>query len=270
MPPWSFRRGYYTPLPPEEGEQNRRRHSRIGRLLGIGRDAHNNASERPVPQNQTVNEIERQQWVILFEEDQRMIEDEHCVTPFSQSRFVRVNFREVLESDPMRKDWESNFRALDQELRHLEIERLDDERGILPTRQDLERRQRLYREVLELLNALSIYNEEGYPSSLLQAFREQLPRNIGESTRETVAQMPHKMFEELDAQQRDSDCPICWEPHQGDEVLAQLPCGHAYHDQCIISWLQEQSYCPKCRAFVKRTYGPWLWKPEEEEVGGNP
>ena len=32
-----------------------------------------------------------------------------------------------------------------------------------------------------------------------------------------------------------------------------LPCGHLYHEDCVLEWLREQSHCPSCRQAVSPT-----------------
>ena len=44
------------------------------------------------------------------------------------------------------------------------------------------------------------------------------------------------------------DCPVCMQDASSDTIA--LPCGHAFHRRCIVSWLQLNSSCPCCRAPV--------------------
>ena len=44
------------------------------------------------------------------------------------------------------------------------------------------------------------------------------------------------------------DCPVCMQDASSDTIA--LPCGHAFHKRCIVSWLQVNSSCPCCRAPV--------------------
>jgi E3 ubiquitin-protein ligase RNF103 len=47
---------------------------------------------------------------------------------------------------------------------------------------------------------------------------------------------------------RSTICPICLEAYRQNQVLCTLPCGHAYHDSCIFSWLLRDNHmCPTCR-----------------------
>lgn len=42
-------------------------------------------------------------------------------------------------------------------------------------------------------------------------------------------------------------CTICLDEFlRGDEV-ASMPCGHVYHDTCLVKWLKTSHFCPLCR-----------------------
>ena len=48
-----------------------------------------------------------------------------------------------------------------------------------------------------------------------------------------------------------TDCSVCLSEFQEDESVRLLPkCGHAFHIQCIDTWLRSHSNCPLCRANV--------------------
>lgn len=45
-----------------------------------------------------------------------------------------------------------------------------------------------------------------------------------------------------------SECVVCLETFVSEEVLMGLPCGHAFHQQCIVVWLAAGRHCcPVCR-----------------------
>lgn len=47
---------------------------------------------------------------------------------------------------------------------------------------------------------------------------------------------------------RCSECVVCLENFVSDELLMALPCGHAFHQQCIVVWLAGGRHCcPVCR-----------------------
>ncbi|XP_026185956.1 E3 ubiquitin-protein ligase RNF103 [Mastacembelus armatus] len=45
-----------------------------------------------------------------------------------------------------------------------------------------------------------------------------------------------------------SECVVCLENFVSEELLMGLPCGHAFHQQCIVMWLAAGRHCcPVCR-----------------------
>ncbi|KAM4628617.1 E3 ubiquitin-protein ligase RNF103 [Polymixia lowei] len=45
-----------------------------------------------------------------------------------------------------------------------------------------------------------------------------------------------------------SECVVCLENFVSEELLMGLPCGHAFHQQCIVVWLEGGRHCcPVCR-----------------------
>ncbi|XP_034399382.1 E3 ubiquitin-protein ligase RNF103 [Cyclopterus lumpus] len=45
-----------------------------------------------------------------------------------------------------------------------------------------------------------------------------------------------------------SECVVCLENFVGEELLMGLPCGHAFHQHCIVVWLAAGRHCcPVCR-----------------------
>lgn len=54
-----------------------------------------------------------------------------------------------------------------------------------------------------------------------------------------------------------TECSVCLGEFQEDESLRLLPkCSHAFHVQCIDTWLRSRTNCPLCRApIVRETSG---------------
>ncbi|GAB6026317.1 hypothetical protein CHUAL_012523 [Chamberlinius hualienensis] len=45
-----------------------------------------------------------------------------------------------------------------------------------------------------------------------------------------------------------SECAICLESYRNNELICGLPCGHNYHQKCIINWIvRDHHQCPSCR-----------------------
>lgn len=49
----------------------------------------------------------------------------------------------------------------------------------------------------------------------------------------------------------DSYCSICQDDYESSEELRELPCGHAFGNECISDWFKTGSNtCPYCRSEV--------------------
>ncbi|XP_072962885.1 E3 ubiquitin-protein ligase ATL4-like [Typha angustifolia] len=58
------------------------------------------------------------------------------------------------------------------------------------------------------------------------------------------------------------DCAVCLSPFQPDAELRLLPaCRHAFHAQCIDTWLRSTPSCPLCRASIALPHPPILETP---------
>lgn len=54
----------------------------------------------------------------------------------------------------------------------------------------------------------------------------------------------------------DCQCVICMSelaPREDSEAV-RLPCGHAFHQPCIRSWLERRSTCPSCRFQFRKAF----------------
>ena len=51
-----------------------------------------------------------------------------------------------------------------------------------------------------------------------------------------------------------TSCSICIEDYEPGELIRVLPCGHAFHSECILPWLADSSpTCPLCKALFEVT-----------------
>jgi hypothetical protein len=51
------------------------------------------------------------------------------------------------------------------------------------------------------------------------------------------------------ATSKDDTCPICL---NDIKIGLSTPCGHHFHDKCIVEWLQYKKNCPLCRTKIIR------------------
>ncbi|KAK8951228.1 RING-H2 finger protein ATL16 [Platanthera zijinensis] len=62
------------------------------------------------------------------------------------------------------------------------------------------------------------------------------------------------------------DCAVCLSDFRGGEPLRLLPgCGHAFHIDCIDTWLQSNASCPLCRTHITDSFPP---PPDRRRVPG--
>lgn len=45
------------------------------------------------------------------------------------------------------------------------------------------------------------------------------------------------------------DCAICYETYkQADSIIEAPGCGHAFHEGCLLAWLEKSLTCPFCKS----------------------
>ncbi|XP_064629935.1 RING finger protein 24-like isoform X2 [Lineus longissimus] len=49
-------------------------------------------------------------------------------------------------------------------------------------------------------------------------------------------------------------CPVCLEEFHSKDTVALCPCGHSFHKQCLVQWLEQKNSCPMCKASVQKRY----------------
>lgn len=49
----------------------------------------------------------------------------------------------------------------------------------------------------------------------------------------------------------DGSCAVCAEEYEVSEPQRFMPCGHGYHEECIVPWLKCHATCPICRKEVE-------------------
>jgi hypothetical protein len=89
---------------------------------------------------------------------------------------------------------------------------------------------------------------------ILQTTFNQAQRNQTTTDPQAISNLPtirltkeRMEFKQLLQKSLDESCPICIEDYKTDEMLVQLPCGHAFHKDCILPWITEKNSCPTCR-----------------------
>lgn len=100
------------------------------------------------------------------------------------------------------------------------------------------------------------------PSSSYKRNDEKVsPRCIGTQRKKRSQTQETELSQRcLDCTER---CPICWEGYKVGEKVCWSKnenCTHAFHFDCIVTWLVDHDHCPMCRS-------PYLTKKENKEDG---
>lgn len=70
-------------------------------------------------------------------------------------------------------------------------------------------------------------------------------------------------------------CAVCLAEFEEGDVLLQLPCRHAFHAECVESWLQRHVTCPICRRLLQppredSQHGPAAQGQGPQQLAGAP
>ncbi|KAF8107823.1 hypothetical protein N665_0116s0030 [Sinapis alba] len=60
-------------------------------------------------------------------------------------------------------------------------------------------------------------------------------------------------------------CAVCKDAMVMGETGKKLPCGHCYHDNCILPWLETRNSCPVCRFQLRTDDAEYERKRKREE-----
>ncbi|KAL0346048.1 UNVERIFIED_CONTAM: RING-H2 finger protein ATL43 [Sesamum radiatum] len=81
--------------------------------------------------------------------------------------------------------------------------------------------------------------------------RPPLSRGNSGINRKVIESLPMFRFSSLMGQKDGLECTVCLNRFEPDEVLRLLPkCKHAFHVECVDTWLDAHSTCPLCRCRV--------------------
>ena len=72
-------------------------------------------------------------------------------------------------------------------------------------------------------------------------------------SKDKISKIPLKPFRKA-LFEDNSNCIICMETFNENELVKQLPCGHIFHGNCIDQWLREQKTCPFCKSECNFAY----------------
>nr|GMD87663.1 probable E3 ubiquitin-protein ligase RHY1A [Ipomoea batatas] len=79
----------------------------------------------------------------------------------------------------------------------------------------------------------------GLTKESLESLRVELFNNLDYSIQEAIPSVP-------------LECSICLEAFSNGDKLFCLPCGHKFHDVCLVPWVRTCGDCPYCRACISK------------------
>ncbi|XP_071482024.1 E3 ubiquitin-protein ligase TRAIP-like [Diadema antillarum] len=63
-------------------------------------------------------------------------------------------------------------------------------------------------------------------------------------------------------------CSICADFFESDHVVVATPCGHVFHEHCLLQWINTSSTCPQCRQrTTQRSIVRLFFEVQDEEDG---
>jgi len=63
-----------------------------------------------------------------------------------------------------------------------------------------------------------------------------------------ISNLKKKKFENA---QESKACTVCQDDYNEQDELVEMPCGHEFHDNCVVNWLKLHNTCPVCRKAVE-------------------
>ncbi|KAL7269866.1 hypothetical protein RUND412_007450 [Rhizina undulata] len=91
-----------------------------------------------------------------------------------------------------------------------------------------------------------VYSETELARVISQLMEQNQGNAPPPAQRETIDSLPK--IKVTEAMARDGgECAVCKEELLIEEEVAQLPCNHVYHFECVSKWLEVHDTCPICR-----------------------
>jgi hypothetical protein len=89
-------------------------------------------------------------------------------------------------------------------------------------------------------------SQEQYEQLLNQLFNAHRSQGPPPTSEAFLKSIPKAKIEQSHVDKKE-ECSICKDEFTLDQEVASLPCGHLYHEDCVVPWLKEHNTCPYCR-----------------------
>ncbi|XP_017980977.1 PREDICTED: uncharacterized protein LOC18592345 [Theobroma cacao] len=93
-------------------------------------------------------------------------------------------------------------------------------------------------------DSLSTLNFKPASRSSIQALKRM---KLGDDEDHLLPFKKRRRLDGLTSSTSEKECSICLDEISDSEEVALMPCGHVYHDGCIVRWLETSHLCPLCR-----------------------
>ena len=82
--------------------------------------------------------------------------------------------------------------------------------------------------------------------------QEHLARQQKQAAKDAISRLPKIIIEQRHCKQvglmsEGPTCTVCTEQIRIGTRGMFMPCGHVYHPDCLMPWLEKQNTCPVCR-----------------------
>jgi len=109
----------------------------------------------------------------------------------------------------------------------------------------------IYSNLVSMLSLILAY----WHNKLLAEAAEEMERRMGNQRgappdtlqKLETRQYDEELFGDEDGKPYASECAICLGSWEADDIIKVTPCGHAFHEECIGSWLAAARTCALCR-----------------------
>ncbi|KAL1407366.1 hypothetical protein Q8F55_006788 [Vanrija albida] len=94
-----------------------------------------------------------------------------------------------------------------------------------------------------------VMTEQGFNDILERLMQATGPQGPLPASKTVIDGLPRfKLDEDTLEKSTYKDCPVCKDDYTIGEEVIRIPCGHIFHPDCLVPWLEVNGSCPVCRA----------------------